>query len=69
MRALTDGDDFDPQSLLQTVEGAARALRLGKTRIFELIKSKQLERIKIGHSTRITTASIVAYVNSQTEVA
>jgi excisionase family DNA binding protein len=62
MYELTGGDEFDPQSLLQTVDGACRALRCGTTKLFELINDGKLKRVKIGTSTRITTASINKYV-------
>jgi excisionase family DNA binding protein len=48
-----------------SVNGAAKALGLGRTTIYELIKSGQLETIKIGRRTLIKTASIRALINPE----
>jgi excisionase family DNA binding protein len=48
-----------------SVNGAAKALGLGRTTIYELIKSGRLETIKIGRRTLIKTASIRALINPE----
>ena len=40
------------------VNDAARMIGIGRTKLYELISSGELETIKIGKSTRITTASL-----------
>jgi excisionase family DNA binding protein len=48
--------------LLRTVLEAADELRVGRSTVYELIRTKQLETIKIGRCTRIPAASIAAFV-------
>ncbi len=55
------GQEVEP--LLQTVEGTARVLNVGRSTVYELLKSNELEAVKIGRSRRITTASIKAMVS------
>jgi len=43
-------------------EEAADALRVGRTTVFELIKSGDLRSIKIGHLRRIPVAALADYV-------
>lgn len=50
------------QALLHTPESAGRALNLGRTTIFELMATGQLESVKIGRSRRIPHDALVAYV-------
>ncbi|MCL4671367.1 MAG: helix-turn-helix domain-containing protein [Sphingomonadaceae bacterium] len=45
------------------VNDAARMIGVGRTKLYELISSGQLETVKIGKATRITTASLHALVN------
>ncbi len=40
------------------VNDAARMIGVGRTKLYELISSGELESIKIGKATRITTASL-----------
>ena len=40
------------------VNDAARMIGIGRTKLYELISSGELETIKIGKATRITTASL-----------
>ena len=40
------------------VNDAARMIGIGRTKLYELIASGELETIKIGKATRITTASL-----------
>lgn len=49
-------------NLLRTVLEAADDLRVGRSTIYELIRNKQLETVKIGRCTRIPAASIAAFV-------
>lgn len=47
-----------------TVAGAKKALGLGTTKLYEMIGAGELEAVKFGGATRITTASIKALVAS-----
>ena len=47
------------------VNDAARMIGVGRTKLYELISSGELETVKIGKATRITTASLHALVNRQ----
>jgi hypothetical protein len=61
MRSLEESN-FNPAAPLQTIKGTTQALRCGKSRVIELLKSGELERAKIGTSTRVTTRSINAFI-------
>ena len=50
--------EAQPEPFLATVAEARRHLRIGKTQVFELLKSGVLERRKVNSSTRITMRSI-----------
>lgn len=47
-----------PEQILLTVEEAARKLRIGRTRMFALIKSGEIEAVQIGRSRRIHPEAI-----------
>lgn len=48
--------------LLLAPERAAERLDLGRTKIFELIATGELESVKIGRARRIPEEALVAYV-------
>jgi excisionase family DNA binding protein len=54
------GDTGDPymDPLTTSVSDAAKALGLGRTSIYVLIKARRLEVVKLGRRTLITTESI-----------
>lgn len=54
---------MDP--IATSVNGAAKALSLGRTTIYELIKSGRLETIKLGRRTLVKTASIRALIDPE----
>jgi excisionase family DNA binding protein len=54
------GDAREP--LLVTIDEAARRLGLGRSSVYELLKSHQLEVVRIGRATRIPTDSVAALV-------
>ena len=56
------GDALRPAPLLMTVANAERMLCVGHTKIYELIRSRELEAVKQGKKTCIVVASAVAYV-------
>lgn len=53
-----------PAPVLLTVEEAAEQLRIGRTQAFHLIKTNQIQSVKIGNSRRIPAAAIDDYLNS-----
>ena len=46
------------ETICVRVNDAARMIGVGRTKLYELISSGELETIKIGKATRITTASL-----------
>lgn len=46
------------EPLCLRVNDAARMIGVGRTKLYELISSGELETVKIGKATRITTASL-----------
>jgi len=51
--------------LTVTVADACKALGIGRTKIYELIASNQIEILKIGKRTLVKTASIRALVDGE----
>lgn len=49
------------------INDAARMIGVGRTKLYELIASGEIEAIKLGKSTRITTASLHELVMRQRE--
>ena len=49
------------------VKDAARMIGVGRTKLYELIASGEIEAIKLGKSTRIMTASLHELVMRQRE--
>jgi excisionase family DNA binding protein len=54
----------EPPAMLLTVEEAARELRVGRARVFGLIKNGELRSVKIGGSRRIRRTDLAGYVAS-----
>ena len=48
--------------LLLTPEEAAEALSIGRTRVYELLRTGELVSVRIGHSRRIPADALVHYV-------
>ncbi|MBR0554029.1 helix-turn-helix domain-containing protein [Stakelama marina] len=44
------------------INDAARMIGVGRTKLYELISAGELETVKIGNATRVTTASLHALV-------
>ncbi|WP_405970898.1 helix-turn-helix domain-containing protein [Streptomyces sp. NBC_00988] len=57
-RAIPGGED----TLLLTVREAYMRLRISKWKLYDLLRSKQLEMVKIGRRTLIPLRSVEAYV-------
>ena len=47
------------------VNDAARMIGIGRTKLYELIATGELETVKIGKATRVTTASLHDLVRRQ----
>jgi len=54
----------EPTRLLLTVEEAGRTMRAGRSTVYELIKSGELESVKIGRIRRIPVDAVQTYVTS-----
>jgi excisionase family DNA binding protein len=54
--------------LLFTPEDAGAKLKIGRTRMFALLKSGELQSVKIGRSRRIPAAALTDYVERLTQV-
>ena len=50
--------------VLLTDEGAAQALALGRTKVYELVESGALRSVKIGRSRRIPAHALREFVDS-----
>ena len=53
--------EAQPQRMLKVEQAAARAA-LGRTRMYELIKTGEIQSVKIGRSRRIPVEALDAYV-------
>ncbi len=51
-----------PNTLLLTAEEAAAELRIGRSRMFDLIREGAIQSVKIGTSRRIARSALAAYV-------
>ena len=56
-----------PEPICVKVNDAARMIGVGRTKLYELIASGEIEAIKLGKSTRITTVSLHELVRRQRE--
>jgi len=63
MTALSPTDQVEPRRML-TVEQAAEVLSVGRTTMFALVKSGDIESVRIGYLRRIPADAIDAYVAS-----
>lgn len=61
--ATPGGED----TLLLTVREAYMRLRISKWKLYDLLRSKQLEMVKIGRRTLIPLRSVDAFVRKQWE--
>ena len=47
------------------INDAARMIGIGRTKLYELIATGEIETVKIGNATRVTTASLHGLVDRQ----
>lgn len=52
---------------MMTPEDVARALKMSRSKIYELIASGEIPGIKIGRATRVATADLDAWVQRRRE--
>ena len=62
IKEIQDMETTAPTKLLMSAEEAARALGIGRTRMFELIRSGEVPSIKLGRSRRIRPEDLEQYV-------
>jgi excisionase family DNA binding protein len=55
----------DPRPLLVTIPETGGLLRIGRTKVYELIEKGSLKRVKIGKSARIQYDSILSLLTEQ----
>lgn len=60
--ARGDADGGQPDGLLLTVQEAAKCLRLGRTLVYRLISSGELESVKVGRLRRVPAECLPEYV-------
>jgi len=60
--AAEDTGDGQPDGLLLTVEEAAKRLRLGRTFVYRLISSGELESVTVGRLRRVPAECLTEYV-------
>jgi excisionase family DNA binding protein len=58
-----------PEPICVRVNDAARMIGVGRTKLYELIAAGEVETVKLGKATRITTASLHDLVRRQRGVA
>jgi excisionase family DNA binding protein len=51
-----------PEPICVKINDAARMIGVGRTKLYELIATNQIEVVKLGKSTRVTTVSLRALV-------
>lgn len=59
-----EAKESDVTAVLYTVDEAARALRLSRSVIYELIRSDQLHTVKVGRRRLVPVAALSAYVEA-----
>lgn len=60
---------MNDQPLLHAPERAAKRLDVGRTKIYELMRSGELKSIKIGRARRIPESALAEYVQRRVESA
>ena len=55
--------DANPAPLCVRVKVAARMMGIGRTKLYELIGNGEVEAIKVGKATLVTTASLNAMID------
>lgn len=53
--------------LLLSIEDAAKGLGIGRTKLYQLVQQREIELVKIGSKSLITTSSLEALVSKLSE--
>lgn len=59
---LHEGSDENPPRLLLTLEEAGRCLGVGRSTVYALMRTGELENVKVRRSRRIPAAALDHYV-------
>jgi excisionase family DNA binding protein len=65
--ARMDRSEEYMEKLLLSPEEAAQALGVGRSRVYDLMRTRQLLSVRIGKSRRVPVAAVHAYVERLTE--
>jgi excisionase family DNA binding protein len=60
---MSDHQPIEP--ICVRINDAARMIGVGRTKLYELIATGELETVKIGKATRVTTASLHGLIDRQ----
>ena len=60
---MSDHQPIEP--ICVRINDAARMIGIGRTKLYELIAKGEIETVKIGKATRVTTASLHGLVDRQ----
>lgn len=55
------------ESICVRINDAARMIGVGRTKLYQLIATGELETVKIGKATRVTTASLYELIRGRAE--
>jgi len=58
---------LSPEPICVRVNDAARMIGVGRTKLYELIAAGEVETVKLGKATRVTTASLHDLIKRQRE--
>ena len=50
-------------TMMYTVAEVARELRLGRTRVYDLIRTRELPSVKIGGSRRVSSQALADFID------
>lgn len=64
---MSKNNNSESAPLLITIPQASKELALGRTTIYQLIRTAQIEAVKIGKSLRITRSSVEEFVRKLRE--
>jgi len=54
-----------PEQLLVTIEEAGKMIRVGRTRMYELVASRTIPSVRIGRSVRVPVAALREWINGE----
>ena len=54
------------KNYILTIEEACEQLKIGKSGLYQLMRTKQINAFKIGRNWKIPQASIIEYIKNQT---